>query len=300
MSDQQSVHPFTCGYVAVVGPPNVGKSTLINRLVGSKLSIVSPRPQTTRSIVRGILTTEQSQIIFLDTAGMHRPRDGLGSYMVASTQKTYLEADLVYLLVDSTRPGDRERAAVEDIRQAAKKTFLLINKIDLVNRETLLPLIDEYSGHMDFDEIIPVSARDGENTDRLLECTCRQLPEAPPLYPPDILSDQIERDFIGEFIREQIYHHTRDEIPYSTAVVVEDMTERPNGGAYIQARMYVEKESQKGIIIGRRGEMIKKIGAAARADIESFLGSSVYIDLQVKVEKKWRDRQKSLKKLGYR
>lgn len=290
---------FKTGYVSVAGFPNVGKSTLLNRIIGSKLAIVSPRPQTTRGVVKGILTTDNAQIIFLDTAGIHKPKDKLGEYMVDSAKMTFQDADIIYMLVESAPPREDELDLIDQVMEAGKPVFLIINKIDLVQKDTLLPLIDIYRQHAAFTEIIPVSARGGENIDRLLECTVARLPEAPALYPEDIVSDQIERDFIAEFIRERIYFNTHDEIPYSSAVVIEDMQERPGGGAYIRAIIYLEKDSQKGIVIGKAGSMIKKIGQEARRRIEQFLGYTVYLDLQVKVEKSWRENIKALKKLGY-
>lgn len=291
--------PFKAGYVSVAGIPNVGKSTLVNRLVGSKLAIVSPRPQTTRSVVKGILTTDTAQIIFFDTAGIHRPKDQLGKYMVSAAQRTFADADLIYLMVDPRPPGDAEQGIIDRIRNAGKPVFLIINKVDTVRKLLLLPVIDAYSKTMEFQEIIPLSARTGDNVDCLLDLTVRYLPESPPLYPPDVMSDQIERDFIAEFIREKIYLNTHEEIPYSSAVVIDDMKERPGGGAYIRVSVYLEKDSQKGILIGKGGAMIKKIGQEARIDIENFLGYSVYLDIHVKVEKHWRKNVQSLKKLGY-
>jgi GTP-binding protein Era len=291
---------FRSGYVSVAGFPNVGKSTLLNRLIGSKLSIVSPKPQTTRSTMRGILTTDKAQIIFLDTAGIHRPKDKLGDYMVNSIKMTFHEADVIYLMVESTPPRSHDIDLIGQVKEAGKTTFLIINKVDLVKKDTLLPLIDHYRNVMEFDEIVPVSALKGDNVDRLLELTVSCLPEAPAYFPEDIVSDQIEREFISEFIREKVYLNTREEIPYSTAVVIEDMKEREGGGAYIMATIYLEKDSQKGIVIGSGGKMVKKIGEDARREIEQFLGYPVYLDLQVKVEKKWRGKTASLKKLGYR
>jgi len=291
---------FRSGYVSVAGFPNVGKSTLLNRLIGSKLSIVSPKPQTTRSTMRGILTTDKAQIIFLDTAGIHRPKDKLGDYMVNSIKMTFQEADVIYLMVESTPPRSHDIDLIWQVKEAGKTTFLIINKVDLVKKDTLLPLIDHYRNVMEFDEIVPVSALKGDNVDRLLELTVSCLPEALAYFPEDIVSDQIEREFISEFIREKVYLNTREEIPYSTAVVIEDMKEREGGGAYIMATIYLEKDSQKGIVIGSGGKMVKKIGEDARREIEQFLGYPVYLDLQVKVEKKWRGKTASLKKLGYR
>lgn len=290
--------PFRSGYVSVAGLPNVGKSTLVNRLIGSKLAIVSPRPQTTRSVIKGILTTDSAQIIFFDTAGIHRPKDKLGHYMVEAARRSFLHADLLYLIVEP-RPPKEEHDILPLVRDAGKPVLLIINKIDTVQKPSLLPIIDAYSRLADFQEIIPVSARTGDNVPRLLDLTVSCLPESPALYPPDVVSDQIERDFIAEFIREKIFFNTRDEIPYSAAVVIEDMKEREGGGAYIRASLYLEKESQKPIVIGKNGAMIKKIGQEARLDIERFLGYSVYLDLQVKFEKHWRKNIRALQKLGY-
>jgi len=293
--------PFKSGYVSIAGLPNVGKSTLLNRLVGSKIAIVTPKAQTTRRTVRGILTTEAAQIIFFDTAGIHRPHDKLGAYMVQAAQMTFAEADIIYALVEPRPPREAEAELMGQIRAAGRTAFLLINKVDLVPKASLLPLIEQYRTMMPFHEIVPVSATAGDNIDRLLELTIAHLPAGPPYYAPDTLSDQIEREFIAEFIREKVYLSTMDEIPYSVAVVIDDMSERPEGkGAYIRAGIYVEKDSQKGIVIGKAGAMIKKIGAEARHEIEQFLGYRVYLDLYVKVEEKWRRSDQALRRFGYK
>lgn len=291
---------FKAGYVSVAGFPNVGKSTLLNRLVDSKLAIISPRPQTTRGVVQGILTTDEAQVIFLDTAGIHRPKDKLGDFMVKAAKRTFEEADVIYLIMECRPPGPPEEELIKEVQQTGKTTFLILNKIDLVKKSQLLPLIEQYQAIVDFGEIVPVSALEGDNIDRLLTLTIDYLPESPPYYPEDVLSDQIERDFIAEFIREKVFLFTRDEIPYSTAVVVEEMKDRNGRASYIQAVIYVEKESQKGILIGSGGKMIKEIGAASRKEIERFMGHSVYLDLRVKVEKKWRDSSGALSKMGYK
>ena len=290
---------FKSGYVAIVGSPNVGKSTLVNRLVGAKLSIVTPKPQTTRSTIRGILTTDEAQIIFMDTAGLHKPQDQLGEYMVTAAKKTFTEANIIYLLVENKLPREQEIQIIEEMKQIKKPVFLLINKVDLVPKGSILPIIDSYQALMNFAEIIPVSALKGDNVDRLLEMTGKYLPQGPCYYPADVTSDQIEREFIAEFIRAKIFLNTFQEIPYSCAVSIEDMKERESGGAFIRAVIYVEKDSQKGIIIGRGGEMIKKIGEQARRAIENFMGYQVYVELMDKVEKGWRKEIKSLRKLGY-
>jgi GTP-binding protein Era len=291
---------FKAGFVSVVGLPNVGKSTLVNHLIGSKLAIVSPKPQTTRGVIKGILTTGQAQIVFFDTAGIHSPKDKLGDFMVAAAKMTFEEADIIFMLVECQKPRHADIELSRELKKTGKRVFLVINKIDRIQKDLLLPLIESYQGLMEFAEIVPVSALSGENMDRLLEITIATLPEAPALYPEDIISDQIQRDFIAEFIREKIFHYTQEEIPYSTAVVIEDMNEREEGGAYIRANIYVEKDSQKGILIGSGGSMIKKIGRDARREIQQFMGyGGVYLDLQVKVEKHWRENIKALKKFGY-
>lgn len=291
---------FRAGFVSIVGRPNVGKSTLVNCLIGSKLSIVSPKPQTTRGTVRGILTTDDAQIVFFDTAGLHRPTDRLGQYMVATARNALLEADLAYLLVEAKMPGTHEQELIEQVCTGAVPVFLVVNKIDRLSKSALVPILAAYGRLYAFDDIIPVSARTGDNVDRLVALTVGRLPVAEPFFPADIVSDQIEREFISEFIREQVYRCTQEEIPYSAAVVVEEMQEREGGGAYIRAIVYLAKDSQKGILIGKGGAMIRQIGRAARSEIEQFLGYPVYLDLQVKVEKGWRKKINALRKLGYR
>ena len=291
---------FKAGYVSVAGLPNVGKSTLLNQIMGSKLAIVSPKPQTTRGVMRCIFTTDEAQIIFLDTAGMHKPQDSLGEFMVDSVFKSFKDADVIYLIVECLKPKKHEIELIEKVKSQNKTTFLIVNKVDLVKKEELLPIIEYYRSIMDFEETFPVSALNGDNVDALLKETVSRMPFSPAYYPDDIVSDQIERDFISEFIREKVYNNTREEIPYSSAVVVEDMTERENGGAYISATIYLEKDSQKGILVGKGGSMIKKIGRDARFEIERFMGFKVYLELQVKVKPKWRKDIKSLRKLGYK
>jgi len=297
--NSDSKEGFKAGYITLAGLPNVGKSTLMNRIVGSKLSIVTPKPQTTRGVVRGILTTASAQMIFFDTAGIHRPHDKLGTYMVESARATFRDADIIYLLIEAGEPSAEQIELVEQVRELNKPTFLIINKVDLVRKDTLLPLIERLSTLMNFTEIVPVSALHGDNVDELVALTENHLPLSPAYYPEDIMSDQIERDFIAEFIREQVFKNTREEIPYSSAVVIDEMQERENGGAFIRATIVVEKESQKGIVVGKGGSMIKKIGMDARRQIESFMGYRVFLELFVKIEKKWRENPKTLKRLGF-
>ncbi len=290
---------FRAGYIALAGLPNVGKSTLMNRIVGSKLSIVTPKPQTTRGVVRGILTTQKAQMIFFDTAGIHRPHDRLGECMVESARATFRDADIIYLLTEAGEPSPEQLELTQQVSELGKPTFLIINKVDLVRKDVLLPLIGRFSAMMDFTEIVPVSALQGDNVDELVNLSAACLPASPPYYPEDIMSDQIERDFIAEFIREQVFKNTREEIPYSSAVVIEEMQERTGGGAFIRASVIVEKDSQKAIIVGSRGSMIKKIGTDSRREIEAFMGYKVFLELFVKVEKNWRDDPKALRRLGF-
>jgi GTPase len=290
---------FKAGYISLAGLPNVGKSTLMNRIIGSKLSIVTPKPQTTRGVVRGILTTDAAQMIFFDTAGIHRPHDRLGERMVESARATFRDADIIYLLSEACEPSAVQIELTQQVRELNKPTFLIINKVDLVAKDTLLPLIERFSHLMDFKEIVPISALQGDNVDELVALTMCCLPKSPAYYPEDIMSDQIERDFIAEFIREQVFKNTREEIPYSSAVMIDEMQERAGGGAYIRATVYVEKDSQKAIMLGSRGSMIKKIGTDARRAIELFMGYKVFLELFVKVEKKWRDDPKALRRLGF-
>ncbi|MDP8275721.1 MAG: GTPase Era, partial [Candidatus Euphemobacter frigidus] len=289
-----------CGFVSLAGEPNVGKSTLMNRLIGENLAIVSPKPQTTWQVVRGILTTPKGQIIFVDTPGIHRSRDALGSQMVSAARSAIFEADLNYWIIDCRKGTDLSGPIFGDHLPLRIPVFLLINKVDLFPRPRLLPLINRLQEHYPFKEIIPISALKGENVDRLLEVTWKYLPVGPLLFPPDQLSDQPEREIVKEFIREQVFLITHQEIPYSTAVTVEEMRERPGRKKlFISAIIYVERKSQKGIIVGKNGAMIKRIGTYARSRIEGLLGVPVYLELRVKVRENWRRKSSSLREFGY-
>jgi len=291
-------HKF--GIVAIIGKPNVGKSTLMNRILGQKVAIVSDRPQTTRSTVRGILTREDAQVVYLDTAGIHKPKDMLGNVMVRSARISANSADLIYLMVDSKDFPDEGKALINLISSLHLPVFLVINKVDRVDKEELLPLIDTYRNLYPFQEIIPVSALKGENVDVLVNKTVEYLPAGEKQFPEDILSDQIERHFLSEFIREKVYRFTYQEIPHSTAVEIEEVRDTEDKPLYIRAHIIVERESQKGIIVGKGGKVIKKIGETARAEIEAFMGKKAFLDLWVKVEKDWRKDERVLERLGYR
>ncbi|HHY38216.1 MAG TPA: GTPase Era [Clostridia bacterium] len=292
--------PHKFGFVALVGRPNVGKSTLVNRLVGQKVAIVSEKPQTTRNRVTGILTLDDSQIVFVDTPGIHRPRHRLGKYMVTVAQKTLEEVDVILFVTRADKalcPEDEEIA--EKVRRSKVPQIIALNMMDLVETPTLLPLIDAFHRLCPEAEIVPVSALRGTNVDRLLEVIKRCLPEGPAHYPPGAFTDQPEQFIVAEIIREKMLERLRDEVPHSVGVRVEEWREEEEKPIYIRATIYVEKESQKPIIIGRGGKELKEIGKAARLEIEFLLGVGVYLELWVKVRKGWRNDESTLRMLGY-
>lgn len=270
-------------------------------MLGERLAIVSPKPQTTWRVVRGILTAERGQIIFVDTPGLHRSRDTLGSYMVSAAREAITGADLIYWMVDCRTAPDVSEKLIRDHLPAGVPSFLLINKIDRVPKPGLLPLIDHFRRRYPFREIIPVSALYGDNVETILRLSWDYLPPGPLLFPPEYISDEPERRLAGEFIREQVFLFTHQEIPYSVAVMVEEMAEREKGKkVYLRAVIYVERSSQKGILLGKKGEKIKRIGTAARRRIEWLLGIPVYLDLKVKVREQWRRSVSSLQEFGFR
>ena len=287
------------GFVAIIGRPNVGKSTLLNRLVGQKLAIVTPKPQTTRDAIRGIMTGAEAQVVFIDTPGLHNPRDPLGRYMVRAAHRSSGDADLVYLMVEPESAGEADRSSVELLKACRAPVFLLINKTDTVPRDALLPVIDSYKDLLPFREIIPISARAGDNVDLLLRKTIELLPAGEKLFPDDILSDQPTRFAVGEMIREKVFSFLHQEIPYGTAVRMEGMKERADGITEVHAVIIAERESHKGMLVGKGGAMIKRIGTAARREIEEFLGAKVFLDLRVKVIKDWKKDEDEVRKLGY-
>ncbi len=291
---------FKSGFVAIIGRPNAGKSTLLNALVGEKISIVSDRPQTTRNRITGILTLPDAQVIFLDTPGLHRPKGLLNEYMVNTAKEACEEVDLVLFMVEADKSrGEDEREIIEFLKGLKTKVFLVINKTDLVRKDSLLPLINKYSSIYNFREIIPVSSLKGENVSDLKDTIIGYLPEGPQYYPEDEMTRQPERFIAAEIIREKIFRMTSDEVPYSTAVLVEEMKERGEK-IFTRADIYVEKDSHKGIIIGANGQMLKKIGQAARRDIERLLGSPIYLELWVKVKSDWREKPGALREMGYK
>jgi GTPase len=290
-----------CGFVALVGRPNVGKSTLLNRLVGTKLAIVSDKPQTTRNRIAGVRNYDEGQAVFLDTPGIHRPTHRMNVRMVDAAVEGIRQADVVALVADATdsRAGGRERFILERMQRTAAPVALVINKVDLVPRTALLPLIDRWRQRHAFSDIVPVSARTGENMDRLERVILERLPDGDPIYPVDYLTDQPERFFVAETVREKVLALTHAELPFSTAVVVDRFEEADERGIMrLYCSILVERESQKPILVGRGGEMIKRIGTSARCDLEVFFEARVYLDLRVKVASEWREDDRLLDELG--
>jgi GTPase len=290
---------FRCGFVALIGRANVGKSTLMNRMVGAKVSIVSDVPQTTRFPVRGILHRPGLQVIFIDTPGIHKPRYRMNEEMVRLATRVLREVDVVGVLVDASEgfgPGDR--FVFDLLRQARSRNLLVLNKVDLTQKETLLPLMDEASRMGLFDEIVPVSALTGENSDRLETVIAAKMPPGPAHFPEDMLTDLPQRQAIAELIREQVFRQTRQEVPHATAVMIDLVERAENGLTRIHATIVTDKESQKGILIGEGGRMTKAIGTAARHAVEEYLGSRVHLSLWVKVRKGWRDDTTLLRLIG--
>lgn len=325
--------PTRSGFAALIGRPNVGKSTLLNALAGEKLAIVSPKPQTTRTRILGVVTKEAGQVAFVDTPGVHQAKGALNAYMVDVALNSASECDVVLFLVEADgleegkapEIGPGNRFVMERLKAINKPTILVVTKIDLVKKHLLLPLIDLYQKHFSFAEVLPVSARSGDGLELLYDRVIAAMPEGPNLFPDDMLTDQAERVLVAEYVREQILRHCRQEIPYSTAVIVElfdesdrftPPPERPQskkkkqqqpskpgprltGLVRIHANIYVERDSQKAIIIGKRGQMLKTIGTDARKSIERLLGTNLFLSLQVKVEERWSERHDTLRRMGY-
>ena len=292
---------FRSGFVAIVGRPNVGKSTLMNHMIGQKIAIMSDKPQTTRNKIHGVYTSNDMQIVFLDTPGIHKPQSKLGNYMMKTAESALKEVEVALFLIDvSEGIGGGDRYIMERLKQVTTPVFLVLNKIDKVEPEQLLPIIAQYSVLYDFAEVIPISAINGNNVTTLLDQIVRYLPEGPQYYPADQVTDHPEQFVCAELIREKILHMTREEIPHSIAVAIEDMRVKDNGVVYVGAVIYVERDSQKGIIIGKKGELLKEVGKQARMDIEALLGSRIFLELWVKVKKDWRNQDHVLKDLGFR
>jgi GTP-binding protein Era len=292
---------FKSGFIALIGRPNAGKSTLLNQILGQKLAIVSSKPQTTRNRILGVKNHPGGQIIFLDTPGIHQSKSRLNQYMVKTALNAYKEVDGICFLIEADDPGNPENHFIlETLQEVTRPVFLLINKIDLVSKVELLPVIERYSRERSFGQIIPISALKGDGIDILLGELIKILPEGPQLFPEDMLTDLPERFLAAELIREKIFQMTREEIPYATAVEVEEFKEREEKNLIvIKAVIQVERDSQKGILIGKKGAMLKEIGKQAREEMQALLGAKVFLELWVKVEKNWREDPGALRRLGY-
>ena len=293
---------FKSGFIALIGRPNAGKSTLLNRLLGQKLAIISSKPQTTRNRILGIKNLPQGQIIFLDTPGIHRSQSRLNQAMVKTALATYREVDGICFLIEADHPENPENEFIlETLKEGGKPIFLLINKIDLIAKGDLLPMMERFSRRRPFAQIIPISALKGDGADILIRELLETLPEGPRLFPEDLITDLSERFLTAELIREKVLRLTWEEIPYATAVEVEEFKEREEKNLIaIKATIQVERESQKGVLIGKKGQMLKEIGRLAREDMEALLGARVFLELWVKVEKNWREDPRALRRMGFR
>jgi GTP-binding protein Era len=301
MVEEEKVTAFKSGFVSIIGRPNVGKSTLLNFLLGEKIAIISPKPQTTRNRILGIKNLDDGQIIFLDTPGIHRSPSKLNQSMVRIALATLREVDVICFLIEADLPHHEENNLIlENLEKVRQPVLLVINKIDLIPKGNLLPIMEHYSRLRPFEQIIPLSALFGDGVDVLVGELLKILPEGPKLFPEDMVTDLPERFLVGELIREKVFQLTREEIPYAAAVTVEDFKEREEKNLMvIRATIQVERESQKGILIGEKGRMLKEIGRLAREEIEPLLGARVFLELWVKVEKNWRDDPVALRRLGF-
>lgn len=296
---------FKSGFISLIGRPNVGKSTLMNCLVGEKIAIISNKPQTTRNKIQGVLTQDDFQVIFIDTPGIHKPKSKLGEYMMKNTENSLNEIDVIlYIVEPSEKIGEIDKEILERLQNIKSPVFLVINKIDTVEKSKLLKIIDNFRSHYNFTEVIPISAIKADNTNTLLESIKKYLPEGPKYFPDDTITDQPERQIVSEIIREKALQLLQEEIPHGIAVEIMSMKKRMNSNNSkeiidVEATIYCEKDSHKGIVIGKNGVMLKEIGTKARYDIERLLGSSIYLQLWVKVKKDWRDSNFLLKSFGY-
>ena len=288
------------GFAALIGQPNAGKSTLLNRLVGEKLAIVSSRPQTTRNRVTGIRNVRHAQIVFVDTPGLHPGGGKLGAFMTETVERAVQDVDLVCLVIDATAPAHPDPVALRVVQDYTGPLFCALNKVDrIADKSRLLPIIEQWRAARVFHDIVPISALDGSNCDRLLRCLIDALPEHPALFPADATSDQPETFYVAEVIREQIFHLTHQEVPYATAVRVDELVDRPRPPCvYVRATIFVEQESQRGILVGRGGTMLKRIGTHARRALEGFFGIKVFLSLTVQVRRNWRKDERALREFG--
>ncbi|MDT6980517.1 GTPase Era [Levilactobacillus zymae] len=292
---------YKSGFVAIVGRPNVGKSTFLNRVIGQKIAIMSNTAQTTRNKIQGIYTTDDAQIVFIDTPGVHKPKTELGDYMVKSALSALNEVDAILFMINAAeKRGAGDNFIIDRLKNAKAPVYLLINKIDQIHPDDLLTVMDQYKKALPWKAVYPISALEGNNVDEFLGDLVDQMPHGPQYYPEDQLTDHPERFVVSELIREKIFMLTREEVPHSVAVEIESMKTQKNDQVRIEATIIVERPTQKGIMIGKGGSMLKKIGTLARQDIEHLLGSSVYLQLFVKVQPGWRDKSSLLKSYGYR
>jgi len=292
---------FKSGFVSVIGRPNVGKSTLLNAITGQKIAIMSDKPQTTRNTIRGVITNEQCQLVFIDTPGIHKPKNKLGQYMVNAASETMKEVDLILFLVEANKPaGNLDISIIEQLKKVKTPVFLILNKVDLVSKDKLFSIIEGYSKLMDFKAVIPISALKNDGIDIILKEALKYIPEGPQYFSEDTLTDQPEKVIAAEMIREKVLLNLDEEVPHGVGVEVISFKEREDGLINIQATIYCEKSSHKGIIIGKQGQMLKKIGSAARYEIERLLDTKVFLELWVKVKPDWRNNDSMLRDLGYK
>lgn len=300
---------YHSGLISIIGRPNVGKSTLLNQILREKIAIVSDKPQTTRNRILGVMHLPHAQIVFLDTPGIHKPRYKLNQRMVKAALNTLEEVDLVFFMAEGTdaQPSARHGSLVgtgdqfvlEQLKGLETPVFLVLNKMDLIKKERTIPLVEDFTRRFKFAEVVPISALTGDNVDRLIEVATVYLPKGDPVFPADVVTDQPVRFIAAEAIREKILHHTREEIPYSVAVIIEEFKEEADRPIMIRAMILVERNSQKGILIGKKGDMLKTVGTEARLELESLLGTKVFLELWVKAQKDWRQDENVLKELGY-
>ncbi|WP_064091456.1 GTPase Era [Rossellomorea aquimaris] len=301
MSNIETNAQHKSGFISIIGRPNVGKSTFLNRVIGQKIAIMSDKPQTTRNKVQGVYTTDEAQMIFIDTPGIHKPKHKLGDFMMKIAQNTLREVDVILFMVNAEEGlGKGDHFIIEKLKGVKTPVFLILNKIDQIHPDELLPMIQQYNDLYPFTATVPISALEGNNVDNLLSLLKEHLPEGPQFYPADQITDHPERFIVSELIREKVLHLTREEIPHSIAVMIDKMERKEGKGLIdVMATIIVERDSQKGIVIGKQGAMLKEVGKRSRVDIENLLGSKVYLELWVKVQKDWRNRSSTLRDFGF-
>ncbi|WP_409301746.1 GTPase Era [Peribacillus sp. SCS-155] len=299
--DEPTSKDYKSGFISIIGRPNVGKSTFLNRVIGQKIAIMSDKPQTTRNKVQGVLTLSDAQMIFIDTPGIHKPKHKLGDFMMKVATNTLKEVDLILFMINAAEGiGRGDEFIIEKLKSVTTPVFLVVNKIDQVHPDELLPLIETYKDLYPFASIVPISALEGNNVETLLGQIKEHLPEGPQFYPADQVTDHPERFIISELIREKVLHLTREEIPHSIAVVIDSIKKLENSETInVMATIVVERDSQKGIVIGKQGSLLKEVGKRARLDIENLLGSKVFLELWVKVQKDWRNKMSQLRDYGF-